>query len=81
MSSSNGHAAVVVLPQHDVSHAFMPRNPDQSWGLCRICGFAESAHAATISTYIVHAPYRCPVCVETDQPVCGHSRPGEEQLS
>jgi hypothetical protein len=76
MSSSNGHAVVadpLVGSSLELSHRFVPRDPAQPWGLCQICGYAESAHVAVVSPYVVLGLYRCPDCVEQDKSTCSHS--------
>lgn len=80
MSSSNGHSAVLELPQQEVAHAFVPRDLDQPWGLC-VCGFAESSHLGSAQVYAPTGLYRCPDCVMADKPACNHSRSGEQPLS
>jgi hypothetical protein len=50
MSATNGHAAVLISPNDEVTHAYVPRDVAEPWGLCS-CGLAEAAHLVAREPY------------------------------
>jgi hypothetical protein len=41
---------------NDQDHGYRPRNPDEPWGLCVVCGYAQAAHLVVVAPYVSDAP-------------------------
>jgi hypothetical protein len=65
-------------PSNVTDHKFVAPK-DKPWGLCTQCGLSESVHAEAATPYSAELkklklPYRCPYCVQAEEPVCNHSK-------